>query len=90
MNLEQRLAECSIVLPAAASAGAQYTPAVVFENLAWISGQLPRDGERVLVAGKLGREVYDRHRNDPSPGPDKRLDSTRRFDRLGPRSGCEA
>jgi enamine deaminase RidA (YjgF/YER057c/UK114 family) len=57
MNLEQRLAECSIVLPASASAGAQYTPAVVFENLAWISGQLPREGERVLVAGKLGREV---------------------------------
>ncbi|MDB5991374.1 MAG: hypothetical protein JWQ10_2777 [Herbaspirillum sp.] len=57
MNLEQRLAECSIVLPASAPAGAQYTPAVVFENLAWISGQLPREGERVLVAGKLGRGV---------------------------------
>jgi hypothetical protein len=43
MNLEQRLAECSIVLPAAAPAGARYTPAVVFENLARISGQLPRN-----------------------------------------------
>jgi enamine deaminase RidA (YjgF/YER057c/UK114 family) len=57
MHLEQRLTELSITLPASAAAGAKYTPGVVFENLAWISGQLPRDGDRVLVAGKLGRDV---------------------------------
>jgi enamine deaminase RidA (YjgF/YER057c/UK114 family) len=57
MDLEQRLSECSIVLPASAAAGAQYTPATVFENLAWVSGQLPREGDRVLAAGKLGRDM---------------------------------
>jgi enamine deaminase RidA (YjgF/YER057c/UK114 family) len=57
MNLEQRLTELSIDLPASAAAGAHYTPAVVFGNLAWISGQLPREGERVLALGKLGRDI---------------------------------
>jgi enamine deaminase RidA (YjgF/YER057c/UK114 family) len=57
MNLEQRLRELSITLPASAAAGAKYTPAVVFENTVWVSGQLPREGDRVLVAGKLGEDV---------------------------------
>ncbi|MDB5774046.1 MAG: hypothetical protein JWP38_179 [Herbaspirillum sp.] len=57
MNLEQRLAELSIVLPVSSAAGAQYTPATVFDNLAWVSGQLPREGERVLAVGKLGRDA---------------------------------
>ncbi len=57
MNLEQRLIALSITLPASAAAGAQYSPAVVFQDLAWISGQLPREGDRVLVTGKLGRDV---------------------------------
>lgn len=57
MNLEQRLTALSITLPASAAAGAQYSPAVVFQNTVWVSGQLPREGDRVLVAGKLGRDV---------------------------------
>lgn len=57
MNLEQRLAELSIQLPASAAPGAQYTAGVVHQDTAWVSGQLPRDGDRVLVAGKLGRDV---------------------------------
>ncbi|WP_034302448.1 RidA family protein [Herbaspirillum sp. RV1423] len=57
MNLEQRLNELSIVLPASAAAGAQYAPGVMHQGLAWISGQLPREGDRVLVSGKLGCDV---------------------------------
>lgn len=57
MNLEQRLTELDIVLPASAAPGAQYAPGVVHQGLAWIAGQLPRDGDRLLVSGKLGREV---------------------------------
>ncbi|KAF1041667.1 MAG: hypothetical protein GAK35_03175 [Herbaspirillum frisingense] len=57
MNLEQRLNELSIVLPASAAPGAQYATGVAHRGLAWISGQLPREGDRVLVAGKLGRDV---------------------------------
>lgn len=57
MNLEQRLTALSITLPASAAAGAQYSPAVVFQDMVWVSGQLPREGDRVLVEGKLGRDV---------------------------------
>lgn len=57
MNLEQRLQELSIVLPDSAAPGAQYAPGVLHQGLVWISGQLPREGERVLASGKLGREV---------------------------------
>lgn len=57
MNLEQRLAALAITLPASAAPGAQYAAGVEHQGLAWISGQLPRVGDEVLVVGKLGREV---------------------------------
>ena len=57
MTLEHRLAELALELPAAAAPGARYAAVVVHAGVAWVSGQLPRDGERVLFAGKLGRDV---------------------------------
>lgn len=57
MNLEQRLNELAIDLPPSAAPGARYATGVMHQGLAWISGQLPREGDRVLVAGKLGRDV---------------------------------
>jgi enamine deaminase RidA (YjgF/YER057c/UK114 family) len=57
MTLEHRLCELSLVLPAAAAPGARYAAVVVHAGVAWVSGQLPRDGDRVLFAGKLGRDV---------------------------------
>ncbi|MFL9926947.1 RidA family protein [Herbaspirillum lusitanum] len=57
MNLEQRLIDLSITLPAAAAPGANYAAGVMHRDVVWISGQLPRDGDRVLVSGKLGKEV---------------------------------
>ncbi len=57
MNLSKRLAELSIELPASAAPGALYTAVVVHLGVAWVSGQLPREGEHVTVAGKLGRDV---------------------------------
>ena len=57
MTLEQRLAELGHALPAAAAPGARYAAVVVHAGVAWVSGQLPRDGDRVLHAGKLGRDV---------------------------------
>jgi enamine deaminase RidA (YjgF/YER057c/UK114 family) len=37
--------------------GANYAAVVVHESVAWVSGQLPREGEQVLFAGKLGRDI---------------------------------
>ena len=57
MSLEHRLAELGLVLPETAAPGARYAAVVVHAGLAWVSGQLPREGDRVVVAGKLGRDV---------------------------------
>jgi enamine deaminase RidA (YjgF/YER057c/UK114 family) len=57
MTIEQRLSELNLALPDTAAPGARYAAVVVHQGVAWVSGQLPRDGERVLHAGKLGREV---------------------------------
>jgi enamine deaminase RidA (YjgF/YER057c/UK114 family) len=57
MSLSRRLADLGLVLPDTATPGARYAAVVVHDGLAWVSGQLPREGERVVVAGKLGRDV---------------------------------
>ena len=57
MTLAQRLSDLNLVLPETAAPGARYAAVVVHQGVAWVSGQLPRDGDRVLFAGKLGRDV---------------------------------
>jgi len=57
MSLQQRLAALGLALPEAATPGARYAAVVVHDKLAWVSGQLPREGNHVVVAGKLGRDV---------------------------------
>jgi enamine deaminase RidA (YjgF/YER057c/UK114 family) len=57
MSLIQRLSDLSITLPETAAPGARYAAVVVHRGIAWVSGQLPREGDRVLFPGKLGRDV---------------------------------
>ena len=57
MSLVQRLSDLGLVLPQTAAPGARYAAVVIHDQLAWVSGQLPREGDRVVVAGKLGRDV---------------------------------
>ena len=57
MPLAQRLADLGLVLPETAAPGARYAAVVVHDGLAWVSGQLPRDGDRVVAKGKLGRDI---------------------------------
>ncbi|MCX7676107.1 MAG: RidA family protein [Alteraurantiacibacter sp.] len=56
MNVEARLAELGITLPAAAAPVAAYVPVVVAGGLAHVSGQLPFvDGK--LMTGRLGEDI---------------------------------
>ena len=56
MSVEARLKELGIELPEAAAPVASYTPVVVHDGLAYISGQLPFvDG--ALKTGRLGENV---------------------------------
>lgn len=58
--IEQQLLKLGITLPVAPSPAFQYVPVTVFERLAFVSGQLPRDGERLIV-GKVGADVTLEH-----------------------------
>jgi enamine deaminase RidA (YjgF/YER057c/UK114 family) len=56
MNVQERLIELGINLPEASPPVASYVPVVVWEGVAYISGQLPFiDGQ--LVTGRLGEDV---------------------------------
>jgi len=54
--IEKRLAELGIVLPQAPVPAFQYVPVTIHERLAFVSGQLPRNGEEI-VTGKVGAET---------------------------------
>lgn len=64
--IEQRLSELGITLPEAAMPAFQYVPVTLFDRIAFVSGQLPRQGE-TLITGKVGAEVsLDRAREAAS------------------------
>jgi enamine deaminase RidA (YjgF/YER057c/UK114 family) len=54
--MEKKLAELGIVLPAAPTPAFQYVPVTIHERMAFVSGQLPRQGES-LVTGKVGADI---------------------------------
>lgn len=56
MNIDARLEELGIVLPAAAAPVASYVPVVIHGDLAYVSGQVSFvEGE--LLKGRLGEDV---------------------------------
>jgi len=59
MNLEARLRELAINLPSVPTPVANYLPAVVSGNLLFLSGQLPRDGDKLLYKGLCGKEISE-------------------------------
>jgi enamine deaminase RidA (YjgF/YER057c/UK114 family) len=57
MAVEGRLRELGEVLPTPAAPLASYVPVTVTGNLAFVSGQVPLEEGRLLVAGRLGADV---------------------------------
>ena len=57
MDIEKRLQELNIKLPEAAKTVFDYIPVTVWQNVAYISGQLPKVNNTVLVRGKVPDEV---------------------------------
>jgi len=57
MSITHCLASLDLTLPDTAAPGARYAAVVIHDKTAYVSGQLPREGNRVIVAGKLGRDV---------------------------------
>lgn len=57
MNIEIRLKELGIEIPAASRPLAAYVPGVRTGDFIYISGQLPLQDGRLLYSGKLGRDL---------------------------------
>ena len=57
MSIEQRLKELGITLPPPRPPAFGYVPVVVENGLAWVSGQLPWDGDGLRAKGRLGEGV---------------------------------
>jgi enamine deaminase RidA (YjgF/YER057c/UK114 family) len=54
---EERLAELGLEIPEVATPVASYVPTVRTGNHVYVSGQLPKRGDDLLAAGKVGGEV---------------------------------
>ncbi len=55
-QIETKLSEMGIELPAAPAPAANYVPFVVAGNLVFVSGQVSKDGDQLIV-GKLGSNM---------------------------------
>ncbi|EAU42784.1 hypothetical protein FP2506_08081 [Fulvimarina pelagi HTCC2506] len=56
-NIETRLEEAGITLPEAAAPAANYVSFVTFGSLLQTSGQLPLEGGKLPMLGKLGAQI---------------------------------
>jgi len=56
-TVAEKLARLGLSLPESAPAMAAYEPAVIDRGILYLSGQLPREGDRVAVVGAVGSDV---------------------------------
>lgn len=59
MSIDARLAELGIILPPPPAPGGVYTPVVVVDKMAYVSGQVPFDAEGKLIVGRVGSELTE-------------------------------
>ena len=64
MSIEEKLTELGISLPGVTPPAGDYVPTVKSGNLLFVSGQLPSRSGKVLIAGKVGREIEQVHAQD--------------------------
>jgi enamine deaminase RidA (YjgF/YER057c/UK114 family) len=55
--VEENLKAAGLVLPVPATPTFQYIPVTVHAGVAYVSGQLPKEGEEVRITGKVGAGV---------------------------------
>ena len=52
--VEDKLKELGLTLPSPATPAFQYVPVTVHAGVAYVSGQLPKEGQEVRITGKVG------------------------------------
>jgi enamine deaminase RidA (YjgF/YER057c/UK114 family) len=56
-TIAQRLLDLGLTMPTPAKAVAAYVPFVITGNLIFISGQLPKENDKLTATGLLGKDV---------------------------------
>ena len=59
MSIDARLRELGITLPPAPTPGGVYTPVVVVDRMAYVSGQVPYGPDGKLISGRVGAEMTE-------------------------------
>ncbi len=59
MSIDARLQELGITLPAAPPPGGVYTPVVVVDRMAYVSGQVPFGPDGQLLRGRVGDQLTE-------------------------------
>lgn len=59
MNFDARIAELGLVLPPTPAPGGVYTPVVVVDKMAYVSGQVPYGPDGKLIIGRVGAEMTE-------------------------------
>ena len=57
LTIEERISELGFVLPVAAKPAFEYVPVTLHNNIAYVSGQLPKVDGEVGIIGKVDAEV---------------------------------
>lgn len=59
MSVEAKLAELGLVLPPAPAPAGTYSPVVVLDNLAYVSGQGPVTADGTYLTGRVGDDLTE-------------------------------
>lgn len=59
MSIEARLAQLGITLPTPPAPGGVYTPVVVVDRIAYVSGQVPYGTDGKLLVGRVGSDLTE-------------------------------
>jgi enamine deaminase RidA (YjgF/YER057c/UK114 family) len=59
VNIDARLNQLGITLPPAPAAGGVYTPVVVVEKMAYVSGQVPFGSDGKMIVGRVGSDLTE-------------------------------
>ena len=56
-SVEDRLKQLNLILPMPPKPAGSYHPVMIANSMAFLSGQVSRDGQGVMIAGKVGKDL---------------------------------
>ena len=59
ISIDARLVQLGITLPPAPAPGGVYTPVVIVDKIAYVSGQVPFDADGRMIVGRVGSDLTE-------------------------------